>query len=93
MYTKGAGIAVGWGSSPAPLRGAAVWAGGVDGCRYAATHRYSPARRCRAKALRPWASSRNGIAVGESKRVGCANMHHDGVAKRDLSWAWVHAKQ
>jgi hypothetical protein len=23
-----------------------------------------------------------------TKRVGFANMHHDGVAKRDLSWAW-----
>jgi hypothetical protein len=43
--------------------------------------------------LRPWASSRNGVAIGESKRVGCANMHHDCVAKRDLSWAWVDAKR
>ena len=29
--------------------------------------------------------------VGFAKRVGCANMHHDGVAKRDLSWAWMSA--
>jgi hypothetical protein len=30
--------------------------------------------------------------VGGTKRVGSANMHHDGVAKRDLSWAWVEAE-
>jgi hypothetical protein len=27
-----------------------------------------------------------------TKRVGFANMHHDGVAKRDLSWAWGDAE-
>ncbi len=27
--------------------------------------------------------------VSFTKRVGCANMHHDRVAKRDLSWAWM----
>jgi hypothetical protein len=30
-------------------------------------------------------------SVGITKRVGCANMHHDSVAKRDLSWAWMGA--
>jgi hypothetical protein len=30
-----------------------------------------------------------GACEGSTKRVGCANMHHDGVAKRDLSWAWM----
>jgi len=28
------------------------------------------------------------VIAGFAKRVGCANMRHDGVAKRDLSWAW-----
>jgi hypothetical protein len=30
--------------------------------------------------------------AGFTKRVGFANMHHDGVAKRDLSWAWAEAE-
>jgi hypothetical protein len=49
--------------------------------------------------LRPWQQScargaggkRRGAGVEAccTKRVGCANMHHDGVARRDLSWAWM----
>ena len=32
-----------------------------------------------------------GMFEGFTKRVGCANMQHDIVAKRDLSWAWMGA--
>jgi hypothetical protein len=38
------------------------------------------------------ARTRSVRGVGGTKRVGSANMHHDGVAKRDLSWAWVEAE-
>ncbi len=41
-----------------------------------------------------WESGKFGDRVvrpkcAEQRRVGFANMHHDGVAKRDLSWAWM----
>jgi hypothetical protein len=34
-----------------------------------------------------------GACGGFTKRVGFTNMHHDCVAKRDLSWAWIGAKR
>ena len=32
-----------------------------------------------------------GLRVRFTKRIGYANMRHDGAAKRRLSWAWMGA--
>jgi hypothetical protein len=47
-----------------------------------------PATRAKAKTeIARWNPECTLASDGFTMRVGCPNMHYDGVAKRDLSWA------